>query len=351
MPISTPPHSFVISGKPRLCFEVQHSPALAKLYLRVYEKKRTGLSGWFFRAILKRIFRIVKRANLISSTGTFRFLSASSAPQDIQFNARNTQFHSVFSPKYEVGYEPETSLLLDTCLADSRVFWDVGSNWGHFSLYACSHPHFTGQVHAFEPMPETFQDLCFSVKQSGLTHRVSCHNFALGSEDGVATAALPDGVHSGTAQLGTRSTGTEVAVHAADQLNLPDPDLIKLDVEGFEAAVLQGAKVTLTRARPMIIMESWLESAAKTLEPLQILEQLGYQLFHPVWVISQSGLEYFDTRSPSTIQPENMNLALIPFSASERLIRSPYMNLFACHSSKLNHLETILQSARNTSAT
>lgn len=344
MPNFTPPNIFVVSGKPRLCFGVKHLPALARLYLFVYETKRKGLSGWILSALLRRIFRGVRRSPFISDAGTLTYQSEGS-PQDVPFHARNTQFHSVFSPKYAAGYEPETSLMVDTCLADCRVFWDVGSNWGHFSLYACSHPQFKGQVHAFEPMPETFQDLSGIVKHSGLSHRVSCHNFALGSEDGIATAALPDGVHSGTAQLSTHTTGTQVAVHAGDQMNLPDPDLIKLDVEGFEAAVLQGAENTIARSKPMIIMESWLESADKTLEPLQLLEQYGYQLFHPVWVISRSGFAYFDTRSPLTEQSGNVSLALIPFSASERLVRSPYMNLFACHLSKLNQLESMIRSS------
>lgn len=336
--------TYKLPGKARNCFSCIHLPALASAYLRAYETRRPGLAGWISGALQRRLFRRVLHSRLIPASGSFQYYRGSEmAP--IQFNARNTQFHSIFSPKYAAGYEPETSLLLDACLPNSQVFWDVGSNWGHFSLYACSHPKFKGQVHAFEPMPETFQDLKSVVSQSGLGGQITCHNFALGSENGVSTAALPDGVHSGTAKLGTASKGTEVVVHPADALSLPAPDLIKLDVEGFEAAVLKGAKATIQQSSPMIIMESWLEAPEKTLTPLQVLEQMGYQLFHPVWLTSESGNEYYNTRRPPPSIPENVSLALIPFLASERLIRSSYMNLFACHQGKLAQLEAVMLSA------
>jgi FkbM family methyltransferase len=341
---STLPNVSVITGKPRLCFDVKHTPALARLYLFSHETKRNGYLGWIFGWALKRFFRVVRRFRVISDAGTLTYQSESSS-RDVQFHARNTQFHSVFSPKYAEGYEPETSLLLDAFLADSQVFWDVGSNWGHFALYACSHPLFKGRVHAFEPMPETFHDLKSVVIQSGLGGQITCHNFALGAENGVSTAVLPDGVHSGTAKLGTSSQGTQVVVHAADALSLPDADLIKLDVEGFEAAVLEGARQTIQRSSPMIIMESWLESPDKTLEPLQLLEQMGYQLFHPVWIDSSFGQEYYNTRCPSSTTAINLTLALMPFRAVERLVRSPYMNLFACHVGKLDQLDRMAKIA------
>jgi len=73
-------------------------------------------------------------------------------------------------------------------------------------------------------------------------------------------------------------------VSRLDALSLPDPDLIKLDVEGHELDMLRGAKETLGRAKPVIIFENWVHEhdADKNLGPIRYLRNLGYHVFAPV---------------------------------------------------------------------
>jgi len=323
----------------RKCFFSIRLPLLVRFYLLAYaSKRRRGVLGWLASAVLRRVFKFVRSLPLRWNPGVFHY-QAADVEKTIRFDPRNTQFHSIYSPKYENGYEPETSLLLDVCLQRCKVFWDVGSNWGHFALYACSHPHFTGSVHAFEPMPDTFRDLQSVISQAGLQAQVECHNFALGDTNGSCAAVLPDGVHSGMAQIDGQGAGVAVQVHAAKGLNLADPDLIKLDVEGFEAAVLRGADEILDRAKPMLILESWLENPTKTIEPLLMLESHGYRLFEPCWLYTSAHGE-FHARSAKLHGKslERLGLSLIPFKASERCLRGEYANLFACHEDNLAEL-------------
>ncbi|WP_170156856.1 FkbM family methyltransferase [Roseimicrobium gellanilyticum] len=260
--------------------------------------------------------------------GLFDYLPGGK-PIEIQFDARNTQFHAVYLPKFAEGYEPETSVLLDAFLRESGVFWDIGSNWGYFPLYACARPEFTGEIHAFEPTPSSFRDLASVVKQAGLSERVHCHQLALGDVNGTSCMAVPDGVHSGLASLDANASGERVKVMTADSMDLPDPSVIKLDVEGHEAAVLRGAQKVLNRAKPVIIMENWAADSVSSLEPLRLLESLGYHLYQPAWAFEQNGVRCLMQTSKLPRDHRRLGLALVPMPSEERNLRREYANLLA----------------------
>ena len=56
-------------------------------------------------------------------------------------------------PQNKPIYEPETSALLDRLVGDDGVFFDVGANWGGYSVLIAARPTFHGTVHTFEPFP------------------------------------------------------------------------------------------------------------------------------------------------------------------------------------------------------
>ena len=322
----------------RACFKSKSLPWLVQMYRYVYEQRRRGRLEMAYGAILRRVFWLVLKGCRSPVWGTFEYLNPRESVT-VLFDGRNTQFHSVYLAKYEDGYEPETCVLLDSCLVSASTVWDVGSNWGYFALYACSHPQFHGKVHAFEPIAATFHDLQNTVQQAGLADRVECHSFALGEHGGISRTTLPDGVHSGLSALTDDGAGERVEVRAADSLDIPDPDVIKLDVEGFEAAVLRGARRVIARAKPMIIMESWLGPIQQTLEPLRVLEELGYRLFQPAWLFEGPDGRYCSRSSRSSNDCiRRLGLTLLPFAAAERGMLGDYANLFACHHSRAAEL-------------
>ncbi|NQW12560.1 MAG: FkbM family methyltransferase [Alphaproteobacteria bacterium] len=75
---------------------------------------------------------------------------------------------------------------MEVFLTGDRVFYDIGSNWGYFSLYAATLPNYSGPIHAFEPIEETFCDLNNWVGQTGQVKRISCHKTALSDRDGTS---------------------------------------------------------------------------------------------------------------------------------------------------------------------
>ena len=152
-------------------------------------------------------------------------------------------------------YEPELVAFLSTLRAP-EVFADVGAHMGIHSLVAA---RAGARVVAFEPAPDSAARLRAAASENGL--RIEVVEAALGIEEGeVELFADP---RYDLADAGVRSVagaGTRVAVAYAttlDTCGLDRLDVLKVDVEGAEAAVLEGARDSLVRLRPRaVIVES-----------------------------------------------------------------------------------------------
>jgi FkbM family methyltransferase len=261
----------------------------------------------------------------------------------IRFNARNLQFQALFAPFFKYGYEPEVGALLDLMLPEAGTFLDIGSNWGYFTLYAASN-HSRLTIHAFEPMPATYKDLTGCVAQAGLSDLVTCHNMALSSTDGEALIRIPDGLHSGIAEVSNLDGATRIGTRRLDSLALSRPDFIKMDVEGHEIEVLNGAKETLKMARPFIIFESKLEHLRpdRTLEVLFFLSMLDYRFYIPA-VQRQFKEQNYYLQCAGLPIGDGDNLALVPFEAGTRPLWQHDVNVFACHESRQQELMAVFK--------
>lgn len=326
---------------PRNAFKIASLPWQARLYAFAYHGSRRSRSGNLAAALARRAYRFSQQLRL-PSTGRFE-LALPKGDKTIAFDAHNTQFHAIYLPKYRSGYEVETGTLIDTFASETSSFWDIGANWGYFSLHLAAHPEFSGSIHAFEPFPRSHRDLASAVEQSGLQKVITCHEIALSDKSGEVGMKLADNLHSGLGMVDESSGGARMACSTADSLPLPPPSLIKMDVEGHELAVLKGAAATIQSAKPWIILENWREKPTNTLSPLHWLEDAGYQLYIPAWIDSREpGMTHltqdFHTQGGLGVE-DTKRLALVRIRAVQRYLFSEHVNLFAAHKDKAELLK------------
>lgn len=144
-------------------------------------------------------------------------------------------------------------LEVDTFLYVRRRFVDIGANTGYYSY------HFSKtfqHVDAFEPVFEASKML--RVLQNP---NLNIHNIALSNHNGTQKFYIPlkDGrTEPGLASLEPRDGDCEVRnvpIKMLDDFGFEDVDLIKIDVEGHELKVLQGAVETIKKCKPVMIIE------------------------------------------------------------------------------------------------
>jgi FkbM family methyltransferase len=319
----------------RRIFRSTKVSAFSKLYLILAKCKNSGGLLKFFEPILKSAIYLWQQFIPFGYIAEFQYLPLA---KKIVYNSKNTQYEVLYNPVFHSGYEPEVCSLLDMLLDQKGTFYDIGSNWGYFSLYAASNSKFSGNIYAFEPFPSTFRDLAQTVKQAGLESRITYQQIALGLKTGVAEMQFQSLLQSGWAALVKRgnhySKGllykkSTVAVTTLDQVALEPPILIKVDVEGSEDEVFKGGSLTLKKSKPYIIFEnSFSDNLSQTLDPLVTLTKLGYKLFYPCWLNTLAKSHYF---SPVL----GNKLALVPITVETRLLYGQQINLFACHASML----------------
>lgn len=322
-------------------------PFLARYYRFAFQTPATRKTELFFYVPLRKLFPLCRKLGLLPHAGDFDYTRLGKTVP-IRFDANNVQFQALYGRVYQYGYEQELGLLVDHLLPEGGTFYDIGSNWGYFSLYAAS-KRSKVTIHAFEPFPTTHRDLKSCVEQAGLSDVVTRHELALSDQDGEAFITIPDGLHSGTAEVTTQTGATRIVTKRLDSMELPPADFIKMDVEGHESSVLRGGLNTLKASWPYLVFESKRDypPPGKALDPLLILQDLGYHFFVPCLKQSQAGRDYFvpcgwqlDYHLMQEIK-DNDHLALAPFTPATRFLYQHDINVLACHESRLSQLRTV----------
>jgi len=182
--------------------------------------------------------------------------------------------------------QPHRARSLRHC-ARRRVALDIGA---HIGLWSRDLARAFEQVHAFEPVA-AFRE-CFARNVDA--PNVVMHPCALGNTEGRVRLAI-DEAHSGmthVAEIGDE--GDEgIEVRRLDSFGLEGVDYVKIDVEGFELFVLEGARETLLRCRPVVTLEQKAHGAAyfglAQYAALEFLKGLGAQVVQRViddWVLA-----------------------------------------------------------------
>ena len=172
-------------------------------------------------------------------------------------------------------YEREQTELLKQSLGPNSVLLDVGANNGYYSLLASRLSGGTARVFAFEPSIACLKFLKHHLRVNRL-QQVTLLEAAAGRVAG--TAWFEDGSGTGTGHLADQGTH-EVRVVTLDatvaEHNIV-PTHVKIDVEGAELDVLQGAVNILQTYQPEIYLST--HGARIHAECCQFLRELGYLL-------------------------------------------------------------------------
>jgi len=193
------------------------------------------------------------------------------------------------------GYEPKVMSFLREVIHEGDTVWDVGANVGQFSAAFSGWVGPRGQVVAFEPVPSCFEALSQRTRDCG---NVRALNVGLSDREATLPMYLSDDpVATIGTFLATREdtpNTVELVVHPGDELleteDLPIPNVMKIDVEGFEPEVLRGLDGTLRdatcRALLCEVHFALLESRGQKHAPAQIRRYLNDRGFSTKWITS-----------------------------------------------------------------
>ena len=176
-------------------------------------------------------------------------------------------------------WESKSREIFSILSLSSNTVFDIGSYTGVYALVAAK-SNKKLKVSAFEPNPELFSALEKNLKLNRIRN-VKSEQMALDNQPGEAYLYLNHDIHTSIGSLIQSSTaGKKVLVRKTtldiycENHSVNSIDLIKIDVEGYEANVLQGGSSIIKKSSPIILMESLTQ---ETLEKqFELLSELGY---------------------------------------------------------------------------
>jgi len=126
------------------------------------------------------------------------------------------------------------------------TFYDIGANVGAYTIL--SGLHVGCRTISFEPHPKTFSYLQRNISLGLRTDKITLLNLGLGTKEGRIKFTSDQDTVNHVALNGDVNV-IDVKMSVLDELTLPLPSVMKIDVEGFEWEVLNGAKLTLENER------------------------------------------------------------------------------------------------------
>ena len=159
--------------------------------------------------------------------------------------------------------EPSVQVALQSLIKPGMTFYDVGANVGFLSVIAARLVGANGRVVCFEPLPENIHQIEHNIRLNSFK-QVDVRHEALGDENGEALFLVSAETTWGKLAKVGPSVAMQVGeikvpVRRLDSMiennELPQPDVIKIDVEGAEVSVLEGARESLNKARPILLVE------------------------------------------------------------------------------------------------
>ena len=216
------------------------------------------------------------------------------------------------------NYEPEIKLIKEFVVSGTDGL-DVGIYRG---IYSYEISKYAKTVHAFEFNPIIFSFLNRNIYK--IIKNIKLYNFGLSNKDGKAILRIPirnklakeenyeEFYEMGRATIHNKNEFNEfrtfeVNVKKLDNLQFENPiSFIKIDVEGHEMEVIEGANETITKNKPILLVEiEERHSKKKVIDTIKFIEALGYKsyYFNEKKLINTATLNNFDTYNNYIFKP------------------------------------------------
>jgi FkbM family methyltransferase len=191
--------------------------------------------------------------------------------------ALNWKIDELTSQRFILGtYEPYMQEAFRKFICPGFTVYDIGAHAGFHSLFCGLLVGISGRVIAFEPNPVSSDSIRRQMKANSKL-RVELCRMALSDQCGTAMLDISRGSSQETL---SESGSLKVEVETIDSIVAdgiaPPPDLIKLDVEGHEEAVVIGGMTVISKYKPIILCDTNDETTLPSMKNL--LLPLGYEL-------------------------------------------------------------------------
>jgi len=191
-------------------------------------------------------------------------------------------------------YEKSTQSFIEKNVKPGATCFDIGANIGVMTLNFAKQVGEMGRVNAFEPHPDISKTLFNNIEKNKMADRVKLFKYGLSNFTGLGNLYCMDkskpnlGMSSLVSQnFPSLSQKMEITIVTLDRFvkdyKIDKIDFIKVDIQGAEGLFIEGAKETLTRFSPCLLMEISSEDLVQAgWSPILVFRQLyslGYRNF------------------------------------------------------------------------
>jgi FkbM family methyltransferase len=207
-------------------------------------------------------------------------------------------WQEVYYHQHQAEWREKDLMVFRSLVPPGSTVVDVGANMGFVTTILSGLVGSQGRVIAFEPSSRTFAKLQRTIRINGLSN-VRAINAGCGASREMLE--LHDlGGSSGNASIVGEGTVRErievVRLDDVPELNERPIALIKIDTEGFEPHVLEGARRLIAEHKPTLYLEMGGDFVDSTRRTIELLKELGYDVRHVEhldWSLYGNGSDFF----------------------------------------------------------
>jgi FkbM family methyltransferase len=157
------------------------------------------------------------------------------------------------------GIRAEPREVLYSLIKPGMTILDIGANIGETAMAFSKLTGENGKVISFEPDPETFGRLTEHLTLNGCKNVIAINKGLGNAESEMVLESGENNSGGNRIATGKEKNGKKIQITTLDksisELNIPKIDFIKIDVEGYEYHVLQGAEKTIEQSKPVFFIE------------------------------------------------------------------------------------------------